>query len=128
MENNNIYYNEGSCIVLYTLDPAITAEGDEDDATALGYIEDAFEAGRATYVGFSYPEKADLLPEVSDVNVTNVYFTFQKAGLVPFNSEYDFKPGILNALQHGYGKISNSIFHVDSVNIKRIDIAFSRVL
>jgi len=45
-----------TCLVLYYAEPPITAEGDEDDATALGYVRDAFERGAMKYVGFTFPE------------------------------------------------------------------------
>jgi hypothetical protein len=117
--------NIGTCLVHYTVTPTLSAEGDEDDATAMGYITDAFHEGRMKYVGFTFPETPDRLPEVE--GMTNLYFTVPVAGVTPFQSEEDFE-GILSNLEHHDGEITDGVYYEDSSNIKRMDITLTNVV
>lgn len=120
-ELNNI----GTCLVHYTVTPPLSAEGDEDEATALGYITDAFHESRVKYIGFTFPETPERLPEIE--GETNLYFTVSLAGVTPFQSEKDFE-GILNNLEHHDGEITEGIYYDDSSDIKRMDITLVGVL
>ncbi len=117
-ENKNI----GTCLVHYTISPALMFEGDEDDTDVLQDVLHALENDTAVYAGFTYPETPDRLSLKLDGHTTNVLFTVKVAGLTPFNAETDFKPGIIGALQHGDGDINEGTYYEDTGTVKVLEI------
>jgi len=117
--------NIGTCLVHYTINPPLTAEGDEDDATAIGYVSDAFNDKRVSYIGFTFPETPERLPLVD--GVSNIYFTVPLAGVTPFNEESDFT-GLWTELENHDGEITDGQYYEDSGKIKRMDILLNSII
>ena len=128
MQNTTEPKNVGTMLVLYYIEPALTAEGDEADAVMIETVTEKILHGHAKYISFAWPETPDVLKAPAGSTGTALYFTFPKAAALPFNSEIDLTLGILKALAKGDGTIQTGDYYDDSADIRQINIELTNVV